>query len=187
MATTPMVVRGRQRLRRPSPPQAPPPRLDRRGRDLARRPAGHRGARAHAAQPQRRRALDQGLDPSRGQEAAQARGARVGPPPPADHHRVGVPRPPGVGRADDGGPPARRPHPDRRARGRRARRALRQPDVAPVLRGQRVFGQGAERAALDGGGVRRHRQGQERRALRRRGRTSTPAVSRASPSGSSPR
>ena len=38
-----------------------------------------------------------------------------------------------------------------------------------VLRRQRLPGQGPERAAVDGGRVRRHRQGPQRRALRRRG------------------
>ena len=38
-----------------------------------------------------------------------------------------------------------------------------------VLRRQRLPRQGAERPAVDGGGVRRHRQGPQRRPLRRRG------------------
>ena len=42
----------------------------------------------------------------------------------------------------------RRPHPDRRARGRRARRALRHPRSSAVLRRQRLPRPGAERAAV---------------------------------------
>ena len=58
-------------------------------------------------------------------------------------------------------------HPDRRARGALADRALR---VAPGRRHQpdprqHLPGQGPERAARHGGGVRRHRHAEERRAL----------------------
>ena len=61
-------------------------------------------------------------------------------------------------------------HPDRRARGPQPHRALR---VAPGRRRrpdprQHLPGQGAERAARHGGGVRRHRHAEERRALPRR-------------------
>src|SRR5207247_1362174 len=63
----------------------------------------------------------------------------------------------------------RRPDPDRRARGRRPGRALRGP-ADPDLDGrQRLPRPGAERAAQHGGGVRRHRQGSQRGAVRRRG------------------
>ena len=61
------------------------------------------------------------------------------------------------------------PDADRGARGRRARRALRHPVQPDVVRRQRLPRPGAERAARDGGGVHRHRQGPQRRALRRRG------------------
>ena len=141
------------------------------------RPAGHRGARARAErQPRRhsrlreqRRPLGQGFHQAGGQEAAAPRGPGDRPPPPAHRHRVGVPRPPRVGRAVHGGPPAQGPHPDRGARGRRAGRALREPVQPPVLRRQRLPGQGPERAAVDGGRLRRRRQGPQRGALRRRG------------------
>ena len=154
-----------------APPQAPPRFGRRRGRaGLAdpRRPAGHRRARPRAER-QRRRAVGQGIDPARGQEAAAPRRPGDRPPPAADRHRVGVPRPPRVGRADHGGPPAQGPHPDRGARRRRAGRALREPVQPPVLRRQRLPGQGPERAAVDGGRLRRRRQGPQRGALRRRG------------------
>ena len=64
---------------------------------------------------------------------------------------------------------SRRPDPDRGARGRRARRALRGQGQPPVAGRQRLPGQGAERAAVHGGRLRRHRQGPQRRAVRRRG------------------
>ena len=46
---------------------------------------------------------------------------------------------------------------------------------------QRLPGQGAERAAVDGGRLRRHRQGPQRRALRRRGQLRRRGHGRASP------
>ncbi|MFD2349883.1 hypothetical protein ACFSTC_11745 [Nonomuraea ferruginea] len=105
----------------------------------------------------------------------------------ADHHRVGVPGPPRVRRPDDGGAPPGRPHADRGAGGRHPRRALRQPRGQPVLRRQRLPRQGAERAAVDGGRVRRRRQGAQRRPVRGRGQLRHRSAWRGSPSGSSRR
>ena len=122
-----------------------------------------------ASRRPRRRAVGQGIHQARGQEAAAPRGPGDRPSPAADHHRVRVPGPPRVGRADHGGPPAQGPHPDRGAGRRRAGRALREPVQPPVLRGQRLPGQGAERPAVHGGRVRRRRQGPQCGALRRRG------------------
>ncbi len=163
--------RGRGQHCAPTPPQAPPRFGRGRGRaGLADpgRPAGHRRARPRAER-QRRRAVGPGVHQARGEEAAASRRPGHRPPPPADRHRVGVPRPPRVGRAVHGGPPAQGPHPDRRARRRRAGRALREPVQPSVLRRQRLPGQGPERAAVDGGRLRRRRQGPQRGALRRRG------------------
>ena len=81
-----------------------------------------------------------------------------------------VPGPPRVGGPQDDHPAARRSLPDRRARGRHPRRALRRPGVGGVADRQRLPRPGAERPALDGGRVHRHRPRPQRRALRRRGR-----------------
>ena len=109
------------------------------------------------------------LDPAGGQAAAPPRGPGHRPAAAADPHRVGVPRPPRGRRPGDGGPAARRPHPDRRARGRHPGRALRDQGEQQLVRRERLPRPGAERAAQHGGGVRRHRQGPQRGALRRRG------------------
>ena len=107
------------------------------------------------------------LHPARGQEAAPPRGPGGRPAPGTHRQRGGVPGPPRVGRPGDGGPPARRPHPDRRARGQGPRRALRRPRVPDLADRQRLPRPRAERPAVDGGGLRRHRQGPQRRPLRR--------------------
>ena len=112
----------------------------------------------------------QGLDPARGQEAAPPRGPRGRPPPPADRERGRVPGPPRGRRPGDGGPPARRPHPDRAC----SRTACSSSTTSTASQRrlddrQRLPRPGAERPAVHGGGVRRHRQGPQRRAVRRRG------------------
>ena len=149
--------------------RAPAAPARRRGRRLARRPREDRHAGAQAAQSRGRDHQRQRLHPPRGQEAAPPRGPGGRTPPRADRQRGRVPGPPRVRRPGHGHPPARGPHPDRRPRGRRARGALRRPRVADLADRQRLPRSGAERAPLDGGRVHRHRQGSQRRALRRRG------------------
>ena len=125
-------------------------------------------ARKHA-QPRGRDHQHRRVHPPRGQEAASSRGSRGRSSARADRQRGGVPGPPRVRRPGDGHPAEGRPDPDRRARGQGPRRALRRARVADLADRQRLPRPRPERAALDGGGVHRHRQGPQRRALRRRG------------------
>ena len=159
-------LRGRQRRR--LPPASSSASLGRRLRQrrwLERRqqPAGA------PAQPRGRDHQHRRLHPPRGQEAAPARGPRGRPSSRADRQRGRVPGPSRVRRPGHGHPAEGRPDPDRRTRGQGARRALRRPRVADLADRQRLPRSGAERAALDGGGLHRHRQGPQRGALRRRG------------------
>ena len=153
----------------PQPPSSAQASRRRGGRRRRRRPREHRHPGPQGSQRRGRDHRALRLHPPRGQEAASPRGPRGRPSPCADRQRGRVPGPPRGGRPGDGHPPARGPHPDRRARGQGARRALRRPGVADLADRQRLPRQGAERAALDGGGLHRHRQGPQRRALRRRG------------------
>ena len=127
------------------------------------------------------------LDPAGGQAAAPARLPGLLPAPPADPDRGRVPGPAGVRRAGDGGPAARRPGAGGAARGRHPGRALRVPDRVRFDDRQRLPGQGAERAAVDGGGVRRHRPRPQRGASTPARSTGTPPGSAARPGGSRPR
>ena len=125
---------------------------------------------AVAASRQRRGHRHRGLHPHGGQEAAPSRGPDRRSPAHADPERVGVPGPPrgrGPAHAD---PPDRRLLPDRRARGRDPRRALRRPGFGHVDDRQHLPRPDPERAAVDGGSLRRHRPRSQRRAVRRRGR-----------------
>ena len=160
---------GRRRGRGPQAP-SPPPRGH--GPGAGGRGGGpqHRHEGAHPAHRRvhlrRCRDLREGLHPPGGQAAAAPRvpGLRASS---ARDHRGRVPGSPGVrGSADDRAPEGRA-HPDRRPGGRGAGRALRVPDPAGLPDRQRLPREGAERAALHGGGVHRHRPRAQRRALRR--------------------
>ena len=156
-----------------APAQAPPWLSGRHGPDRAGRPAEHRGARAPG--PFRRRRFRRRgagrprVHPAGGQAPAAQGRARLRAPPPAGHHRVGVPGPARGGGPGHGGPAARGADPDRGPRGQGARRALRGPGRPPVPGRQRLPRQGPERPAVDGGRLRRHRQGPQRRPVRGRG------------------
>ena len=144
--------RGRRRRgRRATTPRTPSPGSAAAAPPRTRSPRS-RGSTRLEAKKQRRR---------EGREA----GRRRAP----DRERGRVPGPPRVGRPGHGDPPARRPHPDRRARGQGPRRALRRPRVADLADRQRLPRPGAERAAVHGGGLHRHRQGPQRGPVRRRG------------------
>ena len=127
------------------------------------------------------------LDPAGGQAAAPARLPGLVPAPPADPDRGGIPGPPGVRRAGHGGPATRRPRPGGAARGRHPGRALRLPDRVGLDDRQRLPGQGAERAAVDGGRLRRHRPRPQRGASTPARSTGTRPGWAARPAGSRPR
>ena len=129
-------------------------------------------------QGQRRDSGHHRIDAAGGQASAPPRRPRCRAAPSADPERGRVPGPPRGRRAGDGGArqgPHRaaargRPlHPDRGARRRRRRRTFRDVGGLGVAGRQHLSGHRAERAAVDGGGVRRHRPWPQRRAVRRRG------------------
>ena len=76
-------------------------------------------------------------------------------------------------RQADGHHRARGARPDRRARGEHPRAALRHAPRVPFDGGQRLPGSHPERAPRDGGSVRRHRPGTQRRPVRGRGQLRT--------------
>jgi ribonuclease E len=80
-----------------------------------------------------------------------------------DGRDAGRRRAPVLSEADASGLPL---HPDRGARGRHRRRALRHQRGLRLPGWQHLPGDRAERAAFDGGGVRRHRAWPQRRAVR---------------------
>ena len=196
--TTPTTRRRRRRERlvgggQPPPPQAPAAQVGirRRQRRQVRHPTTRRTPWCTSGRPRGKSGgsgggevqqhRDQGhrrLDPAGGQAATPSRRARCRTAPPAGIDRGGIPGPPRGRRTSDGGArpgphraaaPGRALHPDRGARRRHRRRAFRHVGGFRVPGGQHLPGDRAERAAVDGGGLRRHRSRPQRRALRRRG------------------